>query len=349
MSERRDTGVDAVRGVALISMYVAHCAPSDGPGNVLLLTEYLTYPLFALLVGVGAQLSARSAGTTASPWWLGALVRGAVLIVVAEGLERAGAQIYIVLAFLGVLTWVAWPVARCPTWAVGAIGGAALALAPLLSNQDSAWLLPLIEDGRLTEARLLSFLAVGGSYQLMSMVFFAAVGIVVTRLMTDGPLAGDRARLAAGWAVAAGWVGCLALDDLGLVDLQPYDITYPVVVFDALMAVGCLLVVPVVAGWARLASPLAMIGSMSLTLYSLQILWLAYDTRVWHDGMSDNSWTNVAILTLGSFAMAAAWRGLVRREPWQRGPLEGATAALIRVTSTPIRQRPAPVDDPLDR
>ena len=254
MSERRDAGVDAVRGVALVSMYVAHCAPSDGPGNVLLLTEYLTYPLFALLVGVGAQLGARSAGSMASRWWVGALVRGAVLIAVAEGLERAGAQIFIVLAFLGVLTWIAWPVARCPTWMVAAIGGAALALAPVLSNQESAWLLPLIEDGRLTEARFLSFLAVGGPYQLMSMVFFAALGIVVTRLMTDGPLAGDRARLAAGWAVAAGWVGCLALNDLGLVELQPYEITYPVVVFDALLAVGCLLVVPVVAGWARCGS-----------------------------------------------------------------------------------------------
>ena len=130
-------------------------------------------------------------------------------------------------------------------------------------------------------------------------------------------------------------MGCLALDDLGLVDLQPYEITYPVVVFDALLAVGCLLVVPVVAGWVRLAAPLAMIGSMSLTLYSLQILWLAYDTRVLHEGMSDNSWTNVAILVVGSFVVAAGWRALVRREPWRRGPMEGATAALIRTLSRP--------------
>ena len=261
----------------------------------------------------------------------------------AEGLERAGAQIYIVLAFLGVLTWIAWPVARCPTWMVAAIGGAALALAPVLSNQDSAWLLPLIEDGRPTEARFVSFVAVGGPYQLMSMVFYAALGIVVTRLMTDGPLAGDRARLAAGWAVAAGCVGCLALNDLGVVDLQPYEITYPVVVFDALLAVGCLLVVPVVAKWVRCEAPLALIGSMSLSLYSLQVLWLGYDTRVWHEGMSDNSWTNVAILVLGSVVMAAAWRAVVRREPWHRGPLEGATAALIRAlwarrTRSEVRQ-----------
>ena len=54
MTRRAD--VDVVRAVVLVSMYVAHVAPSSGPGRVLELSEYLTMPLFALLVGVGAQL-----------------------------------------------------------------------------------------------------------------------------------------------------------------------------------------------------------------------------------------------------------------------------------------------------
>ena len=45
-TERRDLGVDLVRGVALVSMYVAHCAPGAGPAHVLILSEYLTMPLF---------------------------------------------------------------------------------------------------------------------------------------------------------------------------------------------------------------------------------------------------------------------------------------------------------------
>ena len=73
---RRDLRVDAVRGVALVSMYVAHCAPTAGPGHVLTLSEYATYPLFALLVGVGAELGPRSGRAS----WVGPLVRGAVLI-----------------------------------------------------------------------------------------------------------------------------------------------------------------------------------------------------------------------------------------------------------------------------
>ena len=46
--------MDAARGVAVISMFVAHTAPSNGTADVLYLSEFLTFPLFALLVGVGA-------------------------------------------------------------------------------------------------------------------------------------------------------------------------------------------------------------------------------------------------------------------------------------------------------
>ncbi len=35
---------------------------------------------------------------------------------------------------------------------------------------------------------------------------------------------------------------------------------------------------------------------MTLTLYTLQVLWLAYDVRVLHPGARDDSWTNLAVL-----------------------------------------------------
>ena len=41
---------------------------------------------------------------------------------------------------------------------------------------------------------------------------------------------------------------------------------------------------------------------MTLTLYVLQILWLAYDVRVLHPGETDDSWTNLAVLLVGSLA-----------------------------------------------
>ena len=95
---RRDLRIDAVRGVALVLMYLAHCAPSPGPAEVLNLSEYATYPLFALLVGIGAALGSRSASRR---WWVGPLVRGAVLVAVGEVLEEQHTQVWIVLGFLG--------------------------------------------------------------------------------------------------------------------------------------------------------------------------------------------------------------------------------------------------------
>ena len=53
--DRRDARVDMLRGLALVSMFVAHCAPDDGPFRLAALTEFATAPLFALLIGISAS------------------------------------------------------------------------------------------------------------------------------------------------------------------------------------------------------------------------------------------------------------------------------------------------------
>ena len=52
---QRFVGVDLARGLAVVFMIFAHTSPSaiDIP------TEYLTAPLFALLIGVGLELAWR--------------------------------------------------------------------------------------------------------------------------------------------------------------------------------------------------------------------------------------------------------------------------------------------------
>ncbi|MEO6509759.1 MAG: hypothetical protein ABIO16_02125 [Nocardioides sp.] len=321
---RRDLRFDAVRGVALIAMYLAHCAPSAGPGNVIELTEYATYPLFALLVGVGAELGRRS---TASPWWVGPLVCGAALLVMAQVLEQLITQVWIVLAFLGVLTWLAAPLARAGTAWVAGVGVAALLLAPWLNGLDVSGTLD--QPGGLRTFHLVRFLVVGGPdvngpYQLASMVFFAAIGILLTRHLLDGPAL--RVGLLA--AVATG-VGA-ALYKTGALVMLPYHVTLKVLVFDAVLIVAITLLGAVLAGrLPGLAAPLAAAGSMSLTLYSLQILWLWYDVTHLHPGAVDDSWLNVLILTVGSLVIALVWRAVVRIDPWRRGPLEGPVAAVV--------------------
>jgi hypothetical protein len=338
-SGRRDLRVDAVRGVALVSMYLAHCAPTYGATRLLVVTEYATYPLFALLVGVGAELGSRSSGRR---WWVGPLVRGAVLLVAAEVLDGLYAQVYIVLAFLGVLTWLSAPFARTSSVVVGGVGLVALGIAPILNGFAGDWTATGFPGGA-TGVDLAEFLVVGGPgfagpYQLASMVFFAAVGILLTRHLLPRPEGDDRLLIGIGLAcgLAAGaWLG---LHEAGLFAMRAYDVTYVVLVFDAVLVLAITLLVTAVAGRVHaFAVPLAAMGGMSLTLYSLQILWLDADLRVFEHA-NDDTWRNVAVLVLGSLAFALGWRALVRPEPWHRGPIEGPVGLVVaRLTREPAR------------
>jgi len=60
---------------------------------------------------------------------------------------------------------------------------------------------------------------------------------------------------------------------------------------------------------------------------------LAYDVHTLHPSAGDDSWLNVALLVLGSAALALIWRAVVLVEPWRRGPLEGPVAAAVRLLS----------------
>ncbi len=327
---RRDLRIDAVRGVALVSMYLAHCAPSAGPGHVIILSEYATYPLFALLVGVGAELGARSA---ARAWWVGPLVRGAALLVAAQVVEGWGAQIFIVLAHLGVLTWLTAPLVRAPSPVVAGVGLGSLLVAPHLYSFSSGWTVAGSPGGE-TTFRLARFLVADWPYQIVAMVFFAAVGILLTRYVLRPTHVTYSQRLMIGATCGAAAVAWIGLHEAGVFAMEAYDVTYRVLTFDALLVVATTLLVAGAAGLlARAAVPLAAIGGMSLSLYCLHVAWLGYDVRELHPGGVDDSWTNVALLVFGSAFLALAWRAVVRLEPWRRGPLEGPIAAVVGLLS----------------
>lgn len=317
MSQRR-TDVDVVRFLAVASMYVAHVAPVPGPAHVLELSEYLTMPLFALLVGVGAQLGVLGADTGARRWWWSMAVRAVVLIGLGLALERAGAQVVIVLVHLGVLVVVAGLLARLPVAAVGAV-----ALAAFVGSWST-------EIARAVGA--------DGPYWPLPMVVYATIGILLSRWW----LHGSRTRS----VLVPGIVGAvllllaaamLAAEQLGRIDLVPYSGTAQETVLDALLAAGVLGVGLAAARvlsrralGRRLVSLLAATGAMTITLYVLQVLWLAYDVRVLHPGQRDDSWTNLAVLLGGSLVLARVWPAVVRRGAWRRGPVEGLVGMAIR-------------------
>ena len=322
MSGRR-ADVDVVRFLALASMYVAHVAPVPGPAHVLELSEYLTMPLFALLIGVGAQLGSRRTGPG---HWAAVAVRGLVLVCLGLALARAEAQVVIVLAHLGVLVVVAALLARIPDLGLAVVALAAFVAGPLLVRHTSTAV--ILGEGWTSD---LARFAWGGPYRLLPMFVYAAVGILVARHVVTGRGARSVAvpgGLGAGLLVVA--AVALAAEQKGLVDLVPYSGTLQETGLDVLVATGVCLVGLAAAraldrtGAAWVVAGLAAVGAMTLTLYALQILWLAYDVRVLHPGAADDSWTNLSVLLVGSLAMTAAWRLVVRREPWRRGPVEGA-------------------------
>lgn len=328
MTQRR-TDVDVVRFLALVSMYVAHVAPVPGPAHVLELSEYLTMPLFAALVGVGAQLGARSARGLG--WWWSMLVRAGVLVGLGLALEHAGAQVVIVLVHLGVLVVVAGLLARLPSLVVVAVGVAAIALGEVVLGDADGY--PASDTWTGDVER---FLWVGGPYRLLTMVLFAAVGVVLARWWVTG----ERRRSialpgAVGVALLVPAAAMLAAEQAGRIDLVPYSGTLQETVLDTLLAAGViglgLALGRVLERVRPLVGLLAAAGAMTLTLYVLQILWLAYDVRVLHPGARDDSWANLAALVVGSLVVAAAWPAVVRREPWRRGPLEGPVAVVARL------------------
>lgn len=311
-------GVDVVRCVALLSMYVAHAAPTRGPLHVFELSEYLTMPLFALLVGAGAQLGAAAPPRRRR---VSLLVRAGVLVALGFALAQAEALIYIVLVHLGVLTLVAAALVRLPTPALPVVMAASWVLSPVLQTalqgQGAGHFSPV------------GILATGPAYRITSMILYAAIGILLVRWLGRQQL-GTR-QLVAGTAALTVAVALLVAEQRGMVDLVPYSGTRSEILFDAVLVTGVTLVV----WWcvdrmpAGLVAPVAAAGAMTLTLYAVQILWLAaYVHALGHP--TDDAWVNVVGLALVSLALPAVWRAMVPREPWRRGPVEGVVVAVVR-------------------
>lgn len=339
MTHRR-ADVDVVRLLALVFMFVAHVAPTWGPGEVLILSDFVTMPLFALLVGVGGQLGEWRAveGGSRTRWARSMLVRAVLLVVVGLLLMQAGAAVLIVLVFLGVLVVVMDLLASLPSWAVAAFGAAAFLLTPLLTEMMRHRFADMLvspdvwDPGLWWEVQM--FLWGYEPYRLGSMVVYGCVGVLLARWwLRDDPDSVPRWHpLAVGLAALLVPSVVMALRHAGRVQLDPYSGTHAETAFNVSLITAAL----GLGLWVARVLPRAIIsllgaaGAMSLTIYALHVLWLAFYVRVLDPGASDDSWANLALLTIGSLAVATAWQAGVRRGPWRRGPLEGLAGLLIR-------------------
>jgi hypothetical protein len=307
-------------------MFVAHTAPTNH--GVLDLAGYLTYPLFSALVGMGAVLAAERSTSTAL-WLRSFMVRGAVLVVLGLLLDRAGAQIVIVLVYLGLLTWVVSPLARLGTKTLACVGLGALVAAPPLRHSLLDERVHLYLTGHLHLVTWLDYFVTGDNYRLVSMIGFAGIGMVLARIARPGhpPLDTVARQLLAGGALLVVAAVDMGANQAGIFTFRAYEASWREHAFCALLVAMTILLG---LALARLASsyvrPLVAMGRMSLTLYTVQVLYLAVYVHVIRPGQSDNSWFNLGLLIVGSAGLALAWQWAVRQSPFQRGPLEGITA-----------------------
>ncbi|MGJ6978982.1 hypothetical protein ACSDQ9_00415 [Aestuariimicrobium soli] len=315
----------------MVSMVIAHTAPVGGVFNV---TEFLTMPWFALLMGCGLALAwqrtkARDPGT---PWWwfgVTGTLRGLVLIALGELLDPVYDQVLVVLQYL-VCAQIA------AVWLTPLLGsrprlGWALTVAVWLGGapvvQAAIALQTTIRTG--WRGTLLQWLAAGPDYRAITMLVWMLGGISM--------MAGRAAPRAEGsarslrWAVAltgvtAVWqlVGKLAFPDTFL----PYSGT--------LFETGHNLVLALAASlWCRWlaerfpavvdrAAAVSALGRLALTGYVAQLLVLEEVQRLVLHGARDDHWWVLGVTVAVLLGGAWAWERL----GWPR-PVEAVPRAMV--------------------
>lgn len=370
----RVDAVDVARGVALIGMMLVHVGPRAGFGEDPPIGDLIAggraAPLFAMLAGVTLTLvhrrDPRGAGSVRAT-----VVRAAFLIVLGLGLGSIDDMpAFIILAFYGLMIVVALPFRGLTTRVlalvalVWAIGAPVLLIAvqvmhdPVVAEQAELWQLRQPVD-------LVLELVVWGAYPAGVWMAYLLVGLLVGRLDLRRPevgwrLAGVGAALAAstlgiayllfstgamedryrqGWHLLfahraypyedAAWNDLLLL---GEHTSAPLNVVSSI--GSALFVIGICAVL-VRASWpVLLLEPLRAAGSMTLTLYTVHVLWFwrASESTSAATLLQPGSYQHWLLQVVVLCTAAMAWQLFLRR-----GPLEW----LMRVLSVDLwRLRP---------
>ena len=319
---QRFVGVDLARGLAVVFMIFAHTSPSaiDIP------TEYLTAPLFALLIGVGLELAWRGADVGPGRFILQNALRGLILIIVGIPLAHAYPYIDVVLQSLGVLTIVLAPLVvllhERPRLTTGLAVLAAVLSPPLMAaTRAFVWEVPRPR----WQVELLSSLAAGYHYRLTSHLAFGLVGVVAIAWLSPRTGRGPRpaTQLLTVGALAIVTVAAYGGGRLAGLNTLPYSGTTLEILGSCAFAAGafiaCWWLVAVAPDGVRpLWSPLVATGRMALTAYAVQILVLAAWMRSVGSTWSDNQWVVLLAAEVACVGLSWVWVGLLRR----MGPLE---------------------------
>ncbi|GAA1832337.1 hypothetical protein GCM10009836_08040 [Pseudonocardia ailaonensis] len=362
----RIEGIDAARGLALVGMMATHVLPlhtASGETVTGAVAAGRASALFALLLGVGIALGnpVRS-GRAHLAAGAGLLVRAVLTGLLGLVLVELQPPAAVILAYYALLIVVAIPLLRLPARLLGMLAVVACGLTPVVSvllrrglppgPGDQVGLSSLADPGD-----ALHTLLVTGYYPVLTWVTYLFAGLAVGRLdlrreRTAWWLLGGGAALAVvSWVVSAvlmasggsaavagaSGAGALATQRYGTVPPTTWwwlaaEIPHSGTPADLAHTTGCALAV---LGAALLLArrvplvlaPLAAIGAIPLTLYTLHVASLAIlggtgvVTLLWHVG-----WC----LSLG----------LVFRSLGRRGPAEAVVSGAARAVRRAVAGAP---------
>lgn len=336
----RIVGLDVARGLAVLGMFTAHVGVTEGSTVWLAVADGRSSILFALVAGVSLGLVTGGPRPLTGDALVHArarlLVRAVLLLALVALLDLLGTRVLLILGFYAAyfvlaLPFLRWPPRRlAPAVAVVALAGPPVAYwAPELVAA-AGLRAPRDGSGAVTDFLLT------GHYPAVVWMAYVLAGLAIGRC----DLGSARLR---GWLVRGGLactaVGYLASDLLldrfttetpvgYLSQAGPHHDTFFEVLGSGGFAVavlgGCLYARR--AG-ARVLAPLAAVGSMALTVYSLQVV------AIWRWDLVDST-TNGPLLAMVvvTLVAATAWRVLLGR-----GPLERLFTSVARRTAPPPR------------
>ena len=339
----RITGLDVARGLAVLGMFAAHMRLGDefrlDPRTWTAVVDGRSSILFATLAGISvALLSGRGTpptGTELARVRVRIVVRAMWVFVLGMVLTALGTFVAVILGVYGLLFVLVLPFLRWPVRRLLLLAGTIAAVGPLLVvvlGQQAAW--AGVRDQGLV------FLAVTGYYPALLWLAFVLVGLAVGRL--DLGSGSVRRRLAlAGMAAAVvgyggGWLSTRLLGGgvpsagpetgftapLGsfrvawLTGAEPHSGTTFEMVgstgFALLVVVACLVVAERLP---RVTAPLAAVGALALTVYTVQLVAI----RVLMDVAPAAARGPVSWAWFATVALLGAW---LWRRSVGRGPLE---------------------------
>ncbi|SEE31078.1 heparan-alpha-glucosaminide N-acetyltransferase domain-containing protein [Ruania alba] len=341
-AKKRIVGVDTARGLAVLGMFVAHLGLEQHVGMLtptgwFFVADGRPSALFAMLAGTGLAFMTRRAFTSGDPaeWRrqrVRILKRSGILYALGWMLTFLMTPVAVILPAYAVMFVLVLPFLRLRIPALIAVAAAVLAVAPIpvlavrhVTGETSGWrVMPGVGE-------LLT-----GYYPAIAWIAYLLVGLAGGRLdlrrigVQAGMIVVGAALALLGYS--AGTLLTQVLDPAEssltelLVSTQPHAHSGPEMLGNVGVAIGVLgllllLTQPTVL--RVILTPISATGAMSLTVYSLHIVYIRIlgDEAVWYP---QSNWPLIWLI-VATFTFATLWQLTLGK-----GPFERAMSAMIR-------------------